>query len=227
MSSISYHHYNLDMSTTEDLANLLKDAKKHALSTASRRGQRPQGRKSREQLLSEFDRPGSCSTWGIMRFIILPEPYLPCMVPFSQLDKMLLRDLLLETHHRGRYLIVRTISKPSRFDGVIVVAEDEEGDTGLLDLYNQLGQRVQREAETQEMPPTGVYVVKEPFFHTTHRGDNVVRVDHVSDIVWLPDNDNHVSPAWSAEVRHKTAEDWKQEGTAAMQAMYYRQAIAK
>jgi hypothetical protein len=149
------------------------------------------------------------------------------LVPFSQLTKIMLRDLLLETHHRGRYLIVRTLTKPTRFDGVVIVVEDELGDAGLVDLYNQVGTRVHEETEAGDLPPTGVYVLKEPFFHISQRGEYVVRADHVSDVVWLPDNDERVPPAWSAEVRHKTPDDWRREGLTAFHAGYYRQAIAK
>jgi hypothetical protein len=108
-----------------------------------------------------------------------------------------------------------------------MVVEDEKGDAALLDLYYQLGPRLPRTAEAKEMPPTGVYVVKEPFFHISRCGDYVIRVDHPSDIVWLPDNDDRVPSVWRDQVRGKTVKDWRLEGTAAFQAGCYREAIAK
>jgi hypothetical protein len=215
------------MSKEQDLLDLLSSLKSWSLSTASRRGEHPEDRKSRQQLISEAARDGASSTWGIMRYNAVPEPYHPCTVPFEQLAKVLLRDLALETHHSGRYLIVRTIAKPKHVDGVIMVVEDEEGDAAVLDVYNQLAPRLPRTEEAKNMPPMGVYVVKEPFYHISRRGDYVIRVDHPSDVVWLPDNDHRVPSVWRDSVASKPAKDWRDEGTIAFKAGHYRDAIAK
>jgi hypothetical protein len=215
------------MSAELDLYNLVKDLESEALSNEKRRGEIPQDQKPREQLLSEFEREASSSMRGIMRYIVLPEPYLPCTVPLGELSPIALRELQLETHHRGRYVMLHAITEPKRFDGVMLVVEDEAGSVTLVDLYNQVGPRVARALEDKQMPALVVFVVKEPFFHVTHRGDYAIRVDHPSDIVWLPENDKRLPAAWGASARVKTVKDWLEEGAAAYEAGYYRRAIAK
>jgi ribosomal protein S28E/S33 len=215
------------MLTQNDLNSLLDEHLTFAASAAKRQGEHPQDRKPREQLVAEASRGGITSTRGIGRFISVPEQYYPCTVPFGQLEKEKIRNLQLETHHRGRYLLVRAITGPVQYDGVVMVVEDEDGDAVQLELYHQLGPRVLLERKDKEMPTMGTFVVKEPYFQVTLRGDYVVRVDHLSDIVWLPDTDERVPAGWRSHLRNLTANDWRVEGNAAFRAGCYREAIAK
>lgn len=43
-------------------------------------------------------------------YTMLRQPYPPCVEPLSSLKPIRLRDLKIETHHRGRILVVRTLS---------------------------------------------------------------------------------------------------------------------
>jgi hypothetical protein len=164
---------------------------------------------------------------GIMRYIVLSEPYLPCSVPWAELSPIALRELQLETHHRGRSVILRAVTELKRFDGVMMAVEDEAGNVTLVDLYNQLGPRVARAFEAVAMPPPVVFVIKEPFFHVTHHGDYVIRVDHPSDVVWLPENDKRISAARRASARDKTVKDCgSRRGATAYETGHLRRAIA-
>ncbi len=70
----------------------------------------------------------------LVRSCFVSEAYPPCTLPLSSLVPIHLRDLALETHHRGRVLIVKTFSEPNRLVSIQNAIEDELGDVDRLDI---------------------------------------------------------------------------------------------
>jgi hypothetical protein len=134
----------------------------------------------------------------------------PSVAAFSTLKKIYIDDLRLRTVHRGTYLLLRTITSPLRLFAVSSVVEDENGGCTLMQAYNQDGRR-----NPDDILPLGkVVVVKEPFFRATGSGDASIRVDHVSDIEFLDDDDERVPIQWQSKsnMLARTAMEWKTDG---------------
>ena len=104
----------------------------------------------------------------------------------------------LERHHRGNYSLIHVLTPPDRMTAVIAVVEDEEGTAVLLQLYNQPEEcRVRKGLILRE---GDVCIIKEPFFKATTEGSYSLRVDHVSDIIWLQDVDERVPLRWRTRI---------------------------
>lgn len=150
----------------------------------------------------------------------LPPSYHPCVTPFSELKKTMIDNLLLETHHRGTYILVRSLTPQNRMVAVMAVVEDEKGDILQLLLYNQAddGEPFVREGT--------VMILKEPFLKTMSDGSHGLRVDHLSDVVFLPANDKRIPVAWRQKPNHNgTALAWKAQGSNHFNKSEYRSAI--
>ena len=77
---------------------------------------------------------------------------------------------------------------------VMAIAEDEEGTAVLLQLYFQ---------PEESTVPAGAYVrpgatciLKDPFFKCATDGKYSLRVDHLTDVIWLDDGDDRVPLKW-------------------------------
>lgn len=124
----------------------------------------------------------------------VPSPYLPCTLPLCDLTPIGISDMLLETHHRGRVAFLRVLTPPSLITALMVIVQDERGTAVLLQLYHQPKQQVVPASEI--LWEGRVCAVKEPFFKCATDGTYSVRVDHVSDIVWLEESDERVPQKW-------------------------------
>lgn len=67
----------------------------------------------------------------------VPPAYPPCVMPVESLQPIKIKDLQLETHHRGRDLLLRSISPPHRLAGIMAVMVDENDEAVTLQLYQQ------------------------------------------------------------------------------------------
>jgi hypothetical protein len=120
-----------------------------------------------------------------MASTFIGEAYPPCTKPLSSLTPITLRDLRLETHHRGRVLVARALSVPSRISAVMNAIEDGNGDVDRLAIHN-----LPRSARTERVLPSGAIVaVKEPYYKVSGDGGVLVRVDHRSDFILLKPDD--------------------------------------
>ncbi|KAK1061486.1 hypothetical protein LTR74_011000 [Friedmanniomyces endolithicus] len=117
--------------------------------------------------------------------------YPPSTTPHAQLRPILISELRLETHHRGRALYVRTIGHPTRILAVQNVVVDESGDVDRLSLYNT---HPTTPAE-RKLPKDTIFVLREPFYKATADGGYTIRVDHPSDLLRLRPGDVRVPAA--------------------------------
>ncbi|OBT61910.1 hypothetical protein VE03_08225 [Pseudogymnoascus sp. 23342-1-I1] len=198
--------------TLKKYKQTLKEAKK-------RKGERPQDRTPREFAYDTFmetydsmkdDEPGH-----YIQTSFTPPAYHPCITPVAELKQIKIDELQLETHHRGKYMLLRCITPPSRMTAVIVLAEDGNGDVVLLQVYQQEDEEIQPATDVADLGT--VLLIKEPYYKIMSRGDYGLRVDHLSDIVQLRSNDVRIPPEWQPRVIElESADELKQKGNSAM-----------
>ena len=122
---------------------------------------------------------------SVVRQSITSFVYPPCTQPLSCLQRILLTDLMLETVHRGKYLLLRTIVHANKIVGIETVVEDPNGDVEVLGLYNQNPNR----SHTDTIPNDSIIVLKEPYYKITAQGGTSLRCDHPTDLIFLDAND--------------------------------------
>lgn len=87
--------------------NPLREAQK-------RRGQRPHDRISRDVTYSRFMENlkllENTNTADVVNWSFVESAYPPCTSPLNELSQVAIRNLQLETHHRGTYLLLRSIT---------------------------------------------------------------------------------------------------------------------
>ncbi|TLD17997.1 hypothetical protein PspLS_10479 [Pyricularia sp. CBS 133598] len=169
---------------------MLKEQKTKLNQALAHKGKKPPDslRRSRQELNQEFAMMELNKTMrsfmgqtNHIRACFIGAAYTPCTVPLSSLVPIMLRDLTLETQHRGRVLIVRAFSKPAKLTSIQNAIEDELGDVDRLAIYN-----FPPTAEPNKVLPQGAVVaIKEPYYKRTADGGLFVRVDHPSDFVTL------------------------------------------
>ncbi|KGO55768.1 Tetratricopeptide-like helical [Penicillium expansum] len=138
--------------------------------------------------------------------------YPPCLAPLKGLRKAMVKDLLLETHHRGSYILVRSISQVEKMTTVMAIVEDEQKDAIPLQMLNE-----KLRCQDGSVDKGQILLVKEPYLTLTFHGEYGIRVDHVSDIMFIPIFDKMVPSAWRErlpedEISHWMAGDWLSMG---------------
>jgi len=189
----------------------------------ARKGQKPLDKPSRSEYISQHNfLNNKTHTWGRGRGYqreeytvglstnITYNEHPPCIVPFATLKKTFLDDLRLELAHRGSYMILRAVVNPNKYVSVTTVAEDENGEVELVQVYNQDEHR----SPESIIPEGQVFIVKEPYFKTTSGGGTSIRVDHVSDIIFLDGEDERIPEKWRPRIRllARRSLDWKEDG---------------
>lgn len=171
--------------------------------SARREGEKPQTFPSPEVLVLTFLMRRNIkdlhSESGLNFNIIttqMPRSYLPCTKSVNELTPILIKDLSLETHHRGHKIFFRVLTAPDRINAVMSVVEDISGLAVLLQLYKLPEESVMPSEET--IWERRICVLKEPFFKCAVDGSYNLRVDHVHDILWLADDDDRVPAKWRA-----------------------------
>lgn len=121
-----------------------------------------------------------------------PSAYLPCIHAAKELDPIAISQMKMETHHRGKRVIVRAIMPPFRTVALVTFIEDEEGTKTSLQVFNQPSETVVPARQTLRFG--SCYLIKEPFVTADPPGDYSLRVDHPGDIFLLPP-DHELTPA--------------------------------
>ncbi|KAM4056125.1 SET domain-containing protein [Hirsutella rhossiliensis] len=168
-----------DVSDASDYTAFLERIQEAAERASRREGELVRDHPSPEQLISDF---------------MVPPPYTPCVRSASELRPMMVSGMRLEMHHRGTKTLLRVRTPPSRMTAVMAIVEDEQGTAVLLQLYCQPDEAVVPAKEI--VRPDSVCIVKEAFLKTASDGTYSLRVDHISDIIWLDDADDRVPLKW-------------------------------
>ena len=202
----------------------------------ARQGERPKDRRSRMELVNSFmiqhaiqrmEESKAVGTTVMIQSSFIPPPYPPSTAPLKELTKTFIEDLKLETHHRGNYLLVRSITPPNKMTAVMAIVVDERGDAMMLQICQQ---DIKNDRPTTSViKQDDVFVVKEPYFKVMADGEYGLRIDHVSDLIRVEARDEKLPAQWGSRVVdvEKTANDWKQEGNDAMKRQQYWIAIER
>lgn len=106
----------------------------------------------------------------------------------------MIRDMLLETNHRGAYLLLRSLCEANRMTAVMNIVEDEAGTASLVSLYMQEPENIRSAKDILKKGRS--FIIKEPYFKMSTSGQYMIRVDHPTDIIWLPEDDVRVPKEW-------------------------------
>lgn len=220
-----------DISGLEDTIRCIAEQKKNLRNALAFKGQRPT-REPRNAMINQFllsrasntrasGLGGESQVYTMTSFV--PPSYPPCITPFSELTKTTIDKLVLETQHRGKYLLVRVVTPQDRITAVMAIVEDEKREVVMLQLYHQ-----EQAGDTLEdiLTQGSVVLVKEPYLKHMANGGYGLRVDHVCDVEFLPPGDERIPDAWKQTPRQRTAVEWKIKGNEEFNATRYRAAIA-
>lgn len=218
-----------DPSGLPELLELSVKQKKNLQAALLRKGQPPQWH-PREMMHTQFlwrlsKRADSSADNNVhIGTSFVPPPYPPCVTPFSQLTKAMIRDLVLETQHRGKYLLLRCVTPQDRMTAVMAMVEDERDEMIMLQLYHQ--DHPDQPLE-EILVPGRIVIVREPYLKEAATGGYALRVDHVSDVEFLSSTDERIPPLWRETLSTKrTAAGWKAAGNNHFNKSKYRAAIA-
>lgn len=219
------------MDVSSEFSDIISSQRKTLQEANLRQGQRPHDRKTRDETCTNFmmffTSGGITQLKGIVSSAFITPPYLPCSTPITELKPVAIKDLQLETHHRGTYLLLRSITSPHRITAIMAVMEDENGDAVLLQLYQQDDES--NRSATDIVNVDTVLLVKEPYFKVMGDGEYGIRVDHLSDIIRLKRNDPRMPTKWQPQLIEIqfSAESLKTKGNRSMGKKKYWAAVTE
>ena len=110
---------------------------------------------------------------------------------------------------------------------IMAIMEDENGDVMMLQLYQQEDE-VKRPVVDVVNVGT-ILLVKEPYFKVQGDGEYGLRVDHLSDVVQIKNNDARIPKAWQQRKIPSaySAESLKTKGNLSMEKKRYWDAITE
>jgi hypothetical protein len=198
----------------------------------SRQGQRAPNPMSREHTYQQFmislmiqSEKRNQNEKHMIHSSFIPPAYLPCTTPLAQQKPITIRQLRLETHHRGTYLIARAITPPNRMTGILVLVEDDHDDVVTVQIYQQEQEDV---GEATEIVDVGtILLIQEPYYKLMASGQCGIRVDHLSDVRTIDKNDPMIPHKWLPRISEigESAEISKSNGDSAVGAGRYWRAI--
>ncbi|KAF2467791.1 uncharacterized protein BDR25DRAFT_374016 [Lindgomyces ingoldianus] len=196
-----------------------------------RQGLPPRDRKSREDTSTRFMTTlmltKGTEKGHMIHSSFIPPAYHPCITPMADLRRIAIRDLQLETHHRGTYLLLRSITPPRRRTGIMAIMKDENRDAVMLQLFQQEDEDTRKAIEIVDVGT--ILLVKEPYFKVMADGEYGLRVDHLSDVIHVNRDDARIPGPWQprlVEIEH-SAESLKTKGNIALVEGRYWDAITE
>ncbi|PON28656.1 TPR domain-containing protein [Trichoderma gamsii] len=221
-----------DMSTDKYFA-LLEQQKAQLNRAQAYKGQKPPAsmKRSRSTLQQEFYmlalQDGMRDLMLLdrhnIRSCFIGAAYPPCTLPLSSLAPIHLRDLTLETQHRGRVLIVRAFCEPHYLASIQNAVEDELGDVNRLAIYNLLPTT----EPSAVLPQGAVVAIKEPYYKCTADGGVIVRVDHPTDFVLLRPGNSIIPRVFDVRIKQigQSAIGLKEEANSKFMRGDFREAV--
>ncbi|KAM0271398.1 hypothetical protein ACHAQH_009120 [Verticillium albo-atrum] len=197
-----------DVSGSADIVALIEQMRQKSEAALRNKGKLVRNHPSADRMIGDFTLSCIISSTQLqpsghnMAISQLPAPYAPCVLPIGDLQYMPITDMRLETHHRGRKVLLRVRTPPKRMTSIMAIAQDEKGTAVLLQLYYQ---------PEQSMVPAefilnedDVFILKEPFLKCATDGQCTLRVDHLSDLVRLDETDELVPLRWRRRLSAST-----------------------
>jgi hypothetical protein len=197
----------------------------------AREGQLPTDRKARGELIHMHQMITIQTLMQRQKMQIhssfVPPPYPPSTASLDELKPIYIKDLRLGIHHRGTYLLVRSVTMPNRMTAITAIVEDENKDALVIQLYHYPDDNVRPSSSI--ITQGDVFLIKEPYFKIMGDGGYGLRIDHVSDLVRIDARHKLCSKQWIPDLFKltRTADDLKQEGNLAMGRKQYWEAIQR
>ncbi len=141
------------------------------------------------------------------------KPYPPCSKSSDHLKPMLIAQMKPQKRHRDRMVIVRVCTPPkTRPYATVAVVEDENGTAVPMSLFNMPTVSAAGGADTI-LPEGTLCLVKEPLLKRKKKRDTYsIRVDHVTDLVYLSETDSRVPDAWKNPVTPESSGEIRVQG---------------
>lgn len=137
---------------------------------------------------------------GAMTETVLEASYPPSIQPSRDLQQMMINDLIRGEHHRGKRLLLRIIQVSWGCSTINAIVEDETGTQIVLQFFH-CPNGLQGLAGDPIMMGQS-FVLKEPFLHASNDpitpGKHCLRVDHITDVVWLDMSDSRLPTGWDS-----------------------------
>ena len=186
-----------------------------------RQGERPTDSKETSELIgahidasARWIEKKLCGDTFILDSSIIAPYYPPSTAPLDCLRKLCIKDLQLETHHRGYYLMLKTFMCAYKIAGASISLMRDENENMVPASHHF--------EDTENVKFGCLIVIKEPYFTIASDGNYYLRVDHVTDIVQLP-HQHQLTPLKFRE-RSLDSELWKQKGNKSMEQQNYQYA---
>lgn len=151
-----------------------------------------------------------------------------CVKSIDELEPIRLSEMMVNMHHKGKYLLCRTIVDPMYMTALTTLIEDENGEIEILSLYNC--------SPSYDIDPADLYpantvlMIKEPYLKIMihDNKDFYIRVESPTDLVIL-DNEECGVPKWSVILDEPTFSfnDLVRLGNNVLAAKEYRIAIKR
>jgi hypothetical protein len=141
------------------------------------------------------------------------------------LKKIKISELKLQTHHVGRYLLVKVTLTEHKKLRMMAVIQDEDGGAAFMQLCNQEEER-DRPAITI-LDKDMIFAIKQPYFIMLEKGVYLLRVDQDSDILRLKIGDSRIPVGWRSSKIPRSALQWKNVGNNTVKAGKYWDAISE
>lgn len=153
---------------------------------------------------SDICKDTGASTW-------LSDSYFPSTTPIRKLKRIGLKDLSLDLHHRGCYVLVKiNLSLP--FSGGVAVVSDQEENFAGVRIVHQDGKRKYNES----WGLAKFLIIKEPFYVAISRSSiGCVTVHHLTDVFVVPLDDQRLPKHWHLR-EERSVDEWKQVGNKAV-----------
>lgn len=112
-------------------------------------------------------------------------PYPPCTTSEQDLKPITLKELKLDTHHRGHVLHVKRVAPAVTLTSKSwTIVEDEFEEVERLELVLH---KSRYKEDALEVVPR--YSIKEPYYTINEQGEATIRIHHPSDLVSIVDDD--------------------------------------
>ncbi|KAG7406096.1 Histone-lysine N-methyltransferase ASHR1 [Fusarium oxysporum f. sp. rapae] len=124
---------------------------------------------------------GTMAAYGIGR------PYPPSTARLADLQPMGIKDLRMETHHRGCFLSLRRVSPVAILQAIswTVVKGQSSDDVERLEIFLHTSQYGDNTLEV-----ASELVIKEPYYTLNAQGECTIRIDHPSDLIVIAISEN-------------------------------------
>ncbi|GAA6053470.1 hypothetical protein JCM3770_005179 [Rhodotorula araucariae] len=122
--------------------------------------------------------------------------------PLDQLKPIRIKEMQVTQVHKGRYLLCRIVSLPTRMVGVTFIVEDQDGRVETCSIYNLnlLGVSIGPDLDAL-FPPGAVLTVREPTYKPNQYNTcHVIRIDSPTDFeMLLPTHPLAKGARWSTK----------------------------